>query len=80
MSVAEHLLAVSRHTVAPLFLSFFMFLLVSATITLNLSPSLCFHTTTTSSSSSSSSLYFHSFLPSRCAEPQTVLQLRVAPV
>lgn len=34
--------------------------------------------TTSTSSSSSSSRYFHSFLPSRCAQPQTVLQLRAA--
>lgn len=49
-------------------------LLASAAVKPRLPPSF----STTTSSSSSSSLYFHSFLPSRCAEPQTVLQLRAA--
>lgn len=57
--------------------SFSTLLLASAAVKPRLPPS--FSTTTaTSSSSSSSSLYFHSFLPSRCAEPQTVLQLLAA--
>lgn len=74
MSVAEHPLTEFHHTVA-LCLSFSMLLLASATVKLSLPPSLPPSATTTSSSSS---LYFHSFLPSRCAEPQTVLQLRAA--
>lgn len=54
--------------------SFSTLLLASAAVKPRLPPSF----STTTSSSSSSSLYFHSFLPSRCAEPQTVLQLRAA--
>lgn len=55
--------------------SFSTLLLASAAVKPRLPPSF---STTTATSSSSSSLYFHSFLPSRCAEPQTVLQLRAA--